>query len=436
MLEQRKAREQSAGIRRAYRGWFALCVWLCTLVLFSGASWGASSLKLRGYAESRYSGLLGLDFGSLCEGTIDPSFQSLCNPHIVVNRIRPSALIKFNNKLRLRVTANALTSHFRLEREVKTVGDILTLARLYLDIRTKYVDIRIGQQSFNWGPAQLWSLTVPFVPQDPTDLNAELPGLWAVSAQITYAQTGFFKMGVMVSPDFSYTLEFLRWKHTFGSTDIAITAVEGGLKRRVSIGAEIKGTLGLGFWLEAALHIPYQQMVNGEDAQPTFAFVFGLDYSFPVLESMVITLQYHYNHAGLTDSSKYPFNSTEGLAAFAKQLQQTSQSNNVTGTGASSGSFLGAHYLFLSINLSILEELSTSLIALGNILDPSFMVGPFVSWNFIADFSLTMGAYFFFGPDGSEYAPGKIKIPIPGAPEAGVNLVPVAVLFAWLRYNF
>ena len=30
----------------------------------------------------------------------------------------------------------------------------------------------------------------------------------------------------------------------------------------------------------------------------------------------------------------------------------------------------------------------------------------------------------------------KIKIPLPNAPEDGVNLSPVAVLFAWLRYSY
>lgn len=418
-------------------GYFVcLLLLVCGLLLPTVASAG-SSLKLRGYAESRYSFLGGLDFGKLCEGDLEATFKSLCSPHIVINRIRPSALVKFNRKLRLRVTANLLTTHFRLDREVKEIGDILTLARLYLDIRTKYVDIRIGQQSFNWGPAQLWSLTTPFVPQDPTDLSAELPGLWAVSAQIAYSQTGFIKLGVMAAPDFQSTVEFIRWKQTFGTTDVALTLVEGnGPKRRFSVGAEVKGTLVLGFWVEAALTIPYEAMMDDSSIEPTFAFVVGFDYSFPILEKMVVSLQYYYNHAGITDPAKYPLNSPEGLAALAQQLQQTSQSNNVTGTGVFGGSYLGAHYLFLTANLQILEELGVALTTICNLIDPSFLVGPFVNWTFLDDFTFTIGAYFLLGPEGSEYAPGKIKIPVTNAPADGVKLAPIAIAFAWLRYNF
>ncbi|HAA59041.1 MAG TPA: hypothetical protein DCE42_30080 [Myxococcales bacterium] len=413
----------------------ALVTGVCLLLLPLVAH-ARSSMKLRGYAESRYSLMAGLDLGSLCEGDLSDNVKSFCDPHIVVNRIRPSALFKFSRKLRLRAEANLLTTHFRLQREVTDITDILTLARLYLDIRTKYVDIRIGQQAFNWGPAQLWSLTTPFVPQDPTDLNAELPGLWAVSAQIGYSMVGYVKLGVMAAPDFTHTLEFIRWKHTFGETDVALTVVEGGAKRRVSIGAEVKGTLGVGYWVEAALNIPYEQMADDDTVEPNVVVVVGMDYSFPILENMIITLQYYFNSAGITDKEKYPFNTPEGLAAFATQLQQTKQSNNVTGIGFSSGGFLGAHYLFLSINQRIFEELSVSIMNVTNLLDPSFMVGAFVNWNFLVDFSLTVGSYFFLGGEKSEFAPGKIEIPIPNAPEGGVSLVPTAVAFAWIRYNF
>lgn len=417
--------------------WVSFCVLFSLWVGYAAPAEAKTSFRVRGYAESRYTGLLGLDLGSLCEGDLLPPLQQFCNMHILVNRIRPSALVKFSRKIRLRVTANLLTSHFRLERDVTKIDDLLTLARLYMEIRTRYVDIRAGKQAFNWGPAQLWSLTTPFVPQDPTDLNAELPGLWAVSARINYNPTGFFYLGAMAAPDFSYTLEFLRWKQTFGNTDIALVAVEGGPKRRLTFGAELKTTIVLGFWIEAAMTIPYQRMIDNESgADPTFSFVVGVDYSFPVLESLVVSLQYYYNHSGITDPKKYPFNTPEGLAAFAAALQQTSQSNNITGIGLGGGGYIGAHYLFLSGNLTILEGLSVAVTAIGNILDPSVLVGPFVNWTFLDDFTLTLGAYFLLGPQGSEFAPGKLKIPVTGIPEDGINVSPVAAAFAWIRYNY
>lgn len=415
--------------------WFVFV--FLTLMPWTASAWYKTKIKAAGYVESRYTAMLGLDLGSLCKGDLKNPLKQMCNPHILVNRIRPTALVRLSRELRLRVTGNVQLSHFRLEREIKKIEDVLTVPRLYLELRLNRITIRAGKQSFNWGPAQLWSLTTPFVPQDPTDLNAELPGLWAVSAQASYAAMGFFRMGVLASPDFRYTLEFLRWKHTFGNTDVAVTVVEGGLNRELVIGAEVKGTLGVGFWLESAVRIPYQSMLNDKDPKETsFSFVVGVDYSFPVLENMIISLQYYYNHAGIGDPKKYPFNTIEGLAKLGEQLRQTSQSNNITGIGLSSGGFIGKHYIMLNVQLKIFEELSASLMAVSNIIDPSVMLGPFVGWTFLENFQLTVGAYFFLGPQGSEFAIGKIKLPLPNTPADGVQLSPKAALFAWLRYSF
>lgn len=83
-----------------------------------------------------------------------------------------------------------------------------------------------------------------------------------------------------------------------------------------------------------------------------------------------------------------------------------------------------------------MQDLNVSVTALGNLIDPSVMLGPFASWTFLTDFNLTIGAYFFLGADGSELHIGKIKIPLPGLPEDGIRLSPIVVAFAWLKYNF
>lgn len=406
-------------------------------LLWPAGANASNPLSFRGYAESRYAYLGGIDLGKLCEGDLQDPLKQICNDHLLYNRIRPSMLFRFGRQARLRTTLQLTTTHFRLDREIKSIEDILSLERFYFELRTKYVDVWLGKQSFNWGATMLWSLTTPYTLQDPTDFNAELPGLWSISANISYSATGGVRLGIMAAPDFQSTIEFVRWGQTFGSTQLAATFVANGEQNRLSFGAELKSQFHVGFWIEAALHVPYSKDPKGQEQEVSFAAAVGVDYTFGVLDGLYVAIQYYYNHSGLTDPAKYPFKSPEGLLELAKQFQSTGQGAMVSGLGMSGlGTFLAAHYLLLTARLSIMQDLNVSVTALGNLIDPSVMLGPFASWTFLTDFNLTIGAYFFLGADGSELHIGKIKIPLPGLPEDGIRLSPIVVAFAWLKYNF
>lgn len=430
-------------MRRTLR--FELGVLLVCLLWGSIGQVEAAKLKFRGYAESRYSYLYGLDLGNICNEeqpeVLQALVKSLCDSHILINRVVPSFKIPFGRKVRVRVTANLTTTHFKLDRQITKIDDILVLQRMYFDLRTKYVDFRLGLQAVQWGTAQLWQLTAPFNPQDATDPNAEIPGVWGINAYVPYSNTGGFRAGVVASRDFQAALSYLRWKHTFGTTQVAATVLYDGANKRMTFGTDLKGNLEVGFWVDAALYVPYEAE-KPEDMWISGAVAVGIDYSFKVLESLYFSLQYYYNYAGITDSSKYPFNTEAGLNALASQFTNPSQGASVTGIGISSGGFLGAHYLLFNARLSILEELSVSTLVLMNILDPSAMLGATIAYTFLDNFSLTVGSYFFVGPEGSEFNIGRLKLPdavsatLAGYPSEGIALSPRVVIFGWLRYSF
>lgn len=431
-----------------------LCLWFVFVSLFFfSAVPHAARLKFRGYAESRYTFLHGFDLGNVCTEThpdaIKSLVNSLCNPHILINRVVPSFKIPFGRKARVRVTANLTTTHFKLEREIKKIDDILVLQRMYFDLRTKYVDFRAGLQSIQWGPAQLFQLTAPFNPQDATDPSAEIPGVWAINAFVPYSDTGGFRLGVLAARDFQAALAYTRWKHTFGTTQVAATALYDGPNKRLTLGLDVKGNLEIGYWFDGALYVPYEAE-KGEDMYISGAFAVGIDYSFKVLESLYFSLQYYYTYRGITDISKYPFKTEEGLQQFAQAFNNPQQGASVTGVGLSSA-YLGAHYLLFNARLSVIEEVSVSALMLmnlisfdgsGTLLAPSAMLGATVSWTFLDDFSFTAGAYGFVGPEGSEFNVGRIKLPdsvsaiLQGYPSNGLALSPRIALFAWLRYSF
>lgn len=427
--------------------------WRLMLLLFlwgwSGEVW-ANDHKFRGYAETRYTYIYGVDLGDLCTGDLAKQLKIFCDPHILYNRILPSFLIPFGEKAKVRITANLVTSHFRLEREIKKIDDMLALQRLYFDLRTKYVDFRAGLQAIQWGPAQLFRLTAPYNPQDPTDLSAEIPGVWAINSYISYSATGGIRVGILAAPkpgqflEFNGAVEYLRWNHTFGTTQVATTFLHDGANKKIVVGADVKGNLEIGFWIDAALYIPYEAS-SPDKMWVQGAVAVGVDYSFKVLESLYLMLQYYYTSAGISDPSKYPFKSEDGLKQLGQtiltQATQTGSAVNVTGIGFSTN-FLGAHYLLFMGRLSILEDLSVSVFMLMNLLDPSAMLGPSVAWTFLNDFTLTVGAYFFLGPEGSEFNIGRIKLPqevataLKGYPADGLAISPKFAVFGWLRYNF
>lgn len=447
-------------MRKLQRYFFFFCLWLG----FAGSQVAYANLKLRGYAESRYAYLFGTDLAGIC-GDYAPggSLNIFCNPQILINRIRPSVQASFTDKATLRATFNVLTTHLGLERDVKTVWDILTIDRFYLELRTKYVDFRLGKQSFEWGPAVIWNLTAPFNQQNLFEPNAERPGLWGLNAYIGYSQTGGFRFGVLAEPDITISSEqfvgakaFLRWAHTFGETQVATTFLWSSSQKLFTIGADIKGQLEVGFWSEAAVTIPYETeaLPAGQDPRKVnFQIVAGIDYSFPVLDRLIFTLQYYYNLNGKTNPEDYALNTPTGKAqldAAMNLVYTASRSASVTaptgpfnpgnfaGLGVSSG-FLGAHYLLFSAQLGFLEDFNISLFALANLLDPSITFGPGFTWNFLSNFTLSLTAYFSLGPDGSEFSSTTRTVTIN---ENGtdvkkeVRIQPLATLLAQFKYNF
>ncbi len=448
-------------MRNKYSRLSFLSMLLCVFFMTPNAS---AELKLRGYAESRYAYLLGTDMAGIC-GDYAPggSLNIFCNPQMLINRIRPSIQAGFTEKATLRATFNVLTTHLGLDRKIETIWDILTIDRMYLELRTKYIDFRLGKQSFEWGPAVIWNLTAPFNQQNLFEPNAERPGLWGMNAYIAYSQTGGFRFGVLAEPDIAVSSEkilgaktFLRWAHTFGETQVAATFLWSSSQKLFTLGADIKGQLEIGFWSEAAVTIPYETeaLPAGQDPRSVnFQIVAGIDYSFPVLDRLVVALQYYYNHSGRTKTDDYPLNTPTGKAQLdaAMNLVYTASRSavvtapsgpfnpgNFAGLGTSSG-FLGAHYLLLTAQLTFLEDYGISLFALSNLLDPSVIFGPGFTWNFLSNFTLSVTAYFSLGPANAEFSATTRTVTVSengSDVKKDVRIQPLATVLAQFKYNF
>ncbi|MEM1008594.1 MAG: hypothetical protein AAGJ35_06275, partial [Myxococcota bacterium] len=360
-----------------------------------------------------------------------------------------------------RATVNFLTTHFGLERNIDNIWQILTIDRFYLDLRTKYIDFRLGKQSFEWGPAVIWNLTAPFNQQNALEPNAERPGLWGLNAYVGYSATGGFRLAVLAEPNIQISSEdilgakaFVRWEQTFGETQIAATVLWSSVQKHMIFGAELKGQLGVGFWSELAGTVPYNvQPEERSTRQNNIQVVVGIDYSLPILDGFTFLLQYYYNHLGADQIAQYPSNTPSGRAQLNQtfqtlyQLSRTEASaqtnfnpGNFAGLGGGSSGFVAAHYFLGTAQLTFLDDFQVSFFVLSNLVDPSMMVGPGFRATFLSNFTFSFNAYFTIGPKNSEFQPGAREIRIRREDGSILNTEVVyrasATLLAQLRFNY
>ena len=70
-------------------------------------------------------------------------------------------------------------------------------------------------------------------------------------------------------------------------------------------GGSVRGTAGVGFWLEAATHIGATTSDPADPASDSpenySELAVGVDYSFPLLDGLVIVAQYYKNGGALSN---------------------------------------------------------------------------------------------------------------------------------------
>jgi hypothetical protein len=174
---------------------------------------------------------------------------------------------------------------------IDSAADYLAVDRLYFDFYLDFADIRVGRQALNWGSAQFFNPTDPF----PQVLLAEpwrpRQGVNAVRVNVPFGERHDATAVVAGNDAFTTLRAAAKLRFNWLETDWALVAAYRGDRDTGLVGIDIRGTLELGYWLEAAYLL---------GSNPHEELSVGIDYSFPILERAVLFAQYYRNGAGST----------------------------------------------------------------------------------------------------------------------------------------
>lgn len=313
---------------------------------------------------------------------------------------------------------------------VSSVSDYLSVERLYVDAYLKKVDLRVGRQALNWGSAFLVNPTDPF--PEVLLLEPWRPRAGVNAARATVALGEDHQLQAVAGSDDTFTRARVAGRATVNVAGTDVSAV--GAWRQESedglVGLDVRGTLGIGFWGEGALHL-------GEDVYEEIAV--GADYSFPVANTLVVTAQYYRNGAGGDDVSAVGSLATVGPTCETDLFPvPDTQPNRFAPV------FRGRDYLMGAVSLSWVQELSTSVFWVQNTGDgtalfvPNVTVAPNGWFQISGNASIPVSTW----GDGGELRPSEADlvqtVDLGGTPlvlDLG-GLVPSATFSVWTRLNF
>lgn len=362
----------------------------------------------------------------------------------LIERVRPSFSAELAERVRVVATVEAALAQGRhlpseLARALEAAGqdwpsytnevfridrsaDYLDVDRLHLDLYLGPADLRVGRQALNWGSAQFFNPTDPF----PEVLLAEpwrpRRGVNAVRAHVPFGELHDASLVVATNDTLDALRAAGRVRFNWLGTDLALVGAYRGDSESGLVGIDLRGTLELGFWLEAAYHFGPRGF---EELSA------GLDYSLPVLERLTLLVQYYRNGSGSTAPSV--------LDALPLQLGGASPRDPFA-------PFVrGRDYLLIASTLLAEPELSLSVATLQNLNDGTGFVLTTVSYNLLdwLDVACTAQVPHQLWGDGGELRPGpedlRLTVDVPTLGERVVDLrglVPTASVTFWSRANF
>lgn len=341
---------------------------------------------------------------------------------------------------------------------VDGIDDVLSIERFYADVYLSKVDLRVGRQSITWGSALMINPTDPF----PELLLAEpwRPRRGIDAARAIIALPGYNDLTAVIATndgiDAFRAAGRLRLD-VFG-TDVALVGAwrsDGGAAGDGNgiVGLDVRGTLEVGYWLESALHL-------GDDSRYS-EIVVGVDYSFPVLESLVVSAQYYRNGAdrggaaglgggviGLGPAIVGPDCGCDGTGG-ADGMPGADPIGGLFGAPAQRDPFApllgGTHYALAAVSLGIDLDTSASLFWLQNLGDGTALVVPTLAYTALDWLQVSLSAQIplDLGGDGGELSPADDDLRVEaalGGPDPVTldfsGLVPAASLTAWARASF
>jgi hypothetical protein len=261
---------------------------LVGLALTARAQEGVQA-DLRGYVRGRsaiFSALDGDDFNLLL-------------------RFRPELVLFVTRGLSGTMTVSAERRAGRAE-ALLGQGE-LRLERAFVDYELGRVDLRVGRQAINFGRALIWNPTDLVDANTLFDFSVEKRGVDAARAAVSLSGTATVQ-GLLAYPqglaalggERNPVIALVRAEALFGSSDVGVMAAHDGRREDFVLGVDVKGDLGVGYWAEGAAHLR-------EGGESYYDVVVGADYSFPLLQSLVLAAQYRRDSSGGTGVEDYDY---------------------------------------------------------------------------------------------------------------------------------
>ncbi len=314
--------------------------------------------------------------------------------------------------------------------------DLASVERLFVDLYTDFVDLRVGRQALNWGSALVLNPTDLYAETLLTEPWRERAGVDAIRAtvpigdrhQVVAVAALTERLADGEDPEGRFGL-----KPTFNvaATDISpvLSATTDG---EPFVGLDLRGQLHVGWWLEGGVHL------GGDEPQVEASL--GVDYSFMVLDLLVVSAQYTYDGTGLAHPDDYYLGFKGGTLPTpdcdaAAETFDVSEEQRFT---------MGRHYGLVNAHLALLDDWTVTASALVNLQDRSAVLIPAVQWTPGSAWSVNAGAQVYAGE--GEFHPGTdlttliiqpdpdnevIKLPIDLS-----GLVPDWSVHGYVRYSF
>jgi hypothetical protein len=170
--------------------------------------------------------------------------------------------------------------------------------RAYADFTRDRMDLRVGRQALNFGSGLIWNPVDLFDANTPLNFAVEKVGVDAIRLAYSPGSTTRL-MGILAMQNgLPITLARAQW--VIGSTGLAVMAGDRRTLEEQVIGFDLKGDLVVGYWAEGTMNLP-------RNGSPYFRMLFGVDYSFPVLEVLNVSAQYYRDTSGGTGIENYDF---------------------------------------------------------------------------------------------------------------------------------
>lgn len=320
---------------------------------------------------------------------------------------------------------------FRIDR----ASDYLAVDRLFLDVYHSAFDLRIGRQALQWGSALFINPTDPFPQVLFTEPFKPRAGVNSARITIPFGDLSQVQAVVGTNDTFTQVRAAVRGTVNAADTDFSLVSAYRQESDEVLVGVDIKGTAGVGFWVEGG--VAFRGLT--EDTLQVYETVAaGADYSFPVLQSLIVTGQYIRNGAEPSETSVLS-------AVHPPECDTPTPFDSADTEPNPFAPFLsGQDYGLLAVAGGLTPDLSANLVWLQNVGDGSAIFVPSASVQLPKGFDLSVTAQVPVSTwgNGGEFRPSNddltLSVPIGDAsiPVDLTGLVPDASVFLWSRYNF